>query len=203
MAEGVWTIAVRSKCRHEMNVSRARSPVKAADTIRDPRCSKAEDRAAVSSATNQGPCWRPSDLPWWSRRWPDYYTVRDRFRVRQPWVCCKIADYFAALNAAAVGSISSADCPVLRAAPSAALHTTSDNASPAAAQRPRQHYRDNPGMDLRQPAATCVTCCFLILMDDDVMVASVRALGNPARSRLSAGQRIGGAFRWLVVACLS
>jgi hypothetical protein len=38
MAEGVWTIAGKGlNARHEMNVSRARSPVKAADTIRDPR----------------------------------------------------------------------------------------------------------------------------------------------------------------------
>jgi|SRR5450755_2623787 putative transposase len=38
MAEGGWAMAGKDiDARHEMNVSRARSPVKIADTIRDPR----------------------------------------------------------------------------------------------------------------------------------------------------------------------
>jgi putative transposase len=38
MAEGVWAMAGKGiDARHEMNVSRARSPMKVADAIRDPR----------------------------------------------------------------------------------------------------------------------------------------------------------------------
>jgi hypothetical protein len=95
MAEGVWTIAGKGpNARHEMNVSRARSPVKGPTRSVILAGSKAEDRAAVSLSHDQGPCWRPLDLPVGGHE--DGLitnTVRDRFPVPPAVGLLQIAEY--------------------------------------------------------------------------------------------------------------